>query len=212
MKTTVLTTLIVALGIAASAHAQPPDTRASEAAARGLITLHDIVNETNHRTLGFDSVDEVRSAKLGDALPVFMVRLDQLKQYKNEEAGRLLLDLQTFVYPVRVAGQVRTTVEVRALDGKWETARMGGAQRIRALDKHLTTAMKATRMAPSDFFEVRIPALKLTFLGHHDGEGLKLTPLIDEASLNLTAGTTEPAEKVLARLVPLARATPENTP
>jgi hypothetical protein len=207
----ILATLIIVFGVTATVHAQPLDARATQA-ARGLGALPDLINAANYKTMGFDSVAEVASAKLGDAIPVFMVRLDQLRRYTGEDGSRLLVDLQTFVYPVHVAGQVRTAVEVRLVNGTWETARIGGAQRIRAIDKHRKAVMKSTRMAMSDFFEVRIPAVRLTFLGHHDAAGLKLTPLSDEPSLRLVAGTPEAAEQILARLVPLAQATPDNTP
>src|SRR5882672_5120373 len=141
MKTFVLT-LIVALGVAGPAHAQRVDARTSEA-MRGLGNLSSIVNETNRKTMGFDSVAEVGSATLGNPIAVFMVRLDQLRQYKGEEASQLLVDLQTFMYPVQVAGRVRTTVEVERTNGGWGVARIGGAQRIRAIDKHRAVAMKA---------------------------------------------------------------------
>jgi hypothetical protein len=211
MKNILFAALVIALGVSASARAQSVESRNVEA-ARTLQSLPDLVNEKNHRTLGFEKVDEVRSAKLGDAIPVFMVRLDQLKLYKGGDASRLLVDLQTFIYPVQVDGQVRSTVEVRAESGRWEQARIGGAQRIRALDKNRRAAVKSTGMADSDFFEVRVPALNMVFLGHHDADGLKLTPLLDDAANEMKAGKTEAAEKVLARLVPLAQQTPERMP
>jgi hypothetical protein len=67
-------------------------------------------------------------------------------------------------------------VEVHAVNGKWEMTRLGGANRIRAMDKHRRNVMKARGIAASAFFEVRIPALRLTFLGHREGKALKLTP------------------------------------
>src|SRR5262245_15138226 len=127
MKTLVLT-LIFALGTAGAAHAQRIDARTGEA-QRGLGHLSSLVTEDNRKTMGFDSLAEVGAAALGDPIAVFMVRLDQLKQYKGEEASRLLVDLQTFVYPVHVAGRPRTTVEVSRTPGGWEVARIGGAQR-----------------------------------------------------------------------------------
>jgi hypothetical protein len=211
MKKILLTALLVTLGVSTSALAQAPEVRAAKA-ARILQDLPEIVNKDNHRSLGFESVEEAQAGKLGAPLSVFMIRLDELQQYRGEEPGKLLKDVQRTVYPVEVAGQVRTTVELRAVGGQWELARLGGAQKIRAMDKQRRTTMRSRSMQTSDFFEVRIPALNVSFLGHHDAEGLMLTPLVDDASLALQAGQAELASKVLTRLVPVARETPADMP
>jgi hypothetical protein len=211
MKTLLLNALLLVLAISTSASAQSLDARAAEA-SRTVQELPKLVNAGNHRALGFNSVDEARSGKLGEPIPVFMIRLDSLKSYRGEEPGRLLVDTQRFVYPVQVASEVRTAVEVRNVNGKWETARIGAAQKIRAMDKNRRAVERSTGALSTDFFEVRIPALNMIFLGHHDAEGLMLTPLVDDASQQLQAGRSELASKVLARLVPAALATPDNMP
>ncbi|MBN1210357.1 MAG: hypothetical protein JXB05_36225 [Myxococcaceae bacterium] len=211
MKNLLLKVLLLTLGISTPVFAQSRDDRAAEA-SRTVQELPELVNAKNHRALGFDTVEEARSGKLGEPIPVFMIRLDSLKSYRGEEPGRLLMDTQRFVYPVQVAGEVRTAVEVRQVDGRWETARIGAAQKIRALDKNRRAVERSTGALPTDFFEVRIPALNMIFLGHHDAEGLMLTPLVDDASLQLQAGRPELASKVLASLVPAALATPDNMP
>lgn len=214
MKTLLLTALLAVLSVSSSAQAQAAqatDARAAKA-ARALQELPDIVNKDNHRSLGFASAEEARAGKLGDAIPVFMIRLDALQKYRGEDPGRLLTDVQRAVYPVEVDGQVRTTVELHAVNGRWEVARMGGAQKIRAMDKQRRSTMKARSLRGSDFFEVRIPALNLSFLGHHDEDGLRLTPLADDASLKLQAGRSVLASELLTQLVPLAQATPSDMP
>ena len=211
MKNILLTALIVALGASTAAVAQPAQARALEA-ARVLQELPQIVNKDNHRSLGFESAEEAQAGKLGEPIAVYMIRLDALQKYSGEDPGRLLVDVQRMVYPVEVAGQVRTTVELSAVEGRWKLARIGGAQKIRALDKNRSSAMRTAGMQRSDFFEVRIPAINRVFLGHHDAEGLMLTPLMDDASMKLQAGQPELASQVLARLVPEAQATPIDMP
>lgn len=212
MKRILMTSLVVLLGLtAAPARAASPDPSRTKA----LETLEDIrqsASPEQHRALGFQKSEELQGATVEAGIPVYMIRLDQLRQYQGEEASRLLVDLKTLVFPVTVAGQPRSLVEVRAENGRWETARVGGANKVRILHGVRQQAAKANGMANSDFFEVRIPALNMLFLGHHDAEGLKLTPLIDDAAHDLKAGRAEPAEKVLARLVAQARATPDTLP
>jgi hypothetical protein len=214
MKTLLLTALIIILGASTPAlaqSAQAVQARAAEA-TRVLQDLPQIVNKDNHRAIGFESVEEAQAGKLGEPISVYMIRLDTLQKYSGEDAGKLLVDAQRVVYPVEVAGQVRTTVELSAVGGRWQMSRIGGAQKIRALDKNRSAAMRTAGMLRSDFFEVRIPALNRSFLGHHDAAGLMLTPLTDDASLKLQAGQPELASQVLARLVPEAQATPINKP
>jgi hypothetical protein len=211
MKTTLLTALLVCFG--ASSTALAADLEASAApAAKVLEELPQLVTQANHRSLGFKAPEEALSSKLGEPIPVFMIRLDELQRYGGEEPGRLLTDVQRSVFPIEVAGQVRSTVEVQAVNGQWRMARIGGAQKIRAMDKQRRSTMKARSLQSSDFFEVRIPALNLSFLGHHDADGLMLTPMADDASLNLQAGRSVLASTLLTRLVPLAQATPSDMP
>ena len=180
--------------------------------AQALEELPQLITQANHRSLGFEAPEEARSSKLSEPIPVFMIRLDELQRYGGEEPGRLLTDVQRSVFPIEVAGQVRSTVEMQAVNGQWRMARIGGAQKIRAMDKQRRSTMASRSLRSSDFFEVRIPALNRVFLGHHDAEGLMLTPLVDDDALALKAGISEPANKVLARLVPEARATPTDMP
>ena len=127
MKTLLLTALLAVLSVSTSAQAQSAQATEARAAkaARAVQELPELVNKDNHRSLGFESVEEARAGKLGDAIPVFMIRLDALQQYRGEDAGRLLVDTQRAVYPVEVEGQVRTTVELQSVSGRWEVARMG---------------------------------------------------------------------------------------
>jgi hypothetical protein len=150
MKTILLTTLIVTLGVSTSALAQPAQARAAEA-ARVLQELPQLVNKDNHRALGFESAEEAQAGKLGEPIAVYMIRLDALQKYSGEDVGKLLLDVQRVVYPVEVAGQVRTAVELSAVGGRWQLARIGGAQKIRAPSRCASprsTASSSATMTP----------------------------------------------------------------
>ena len=56
----------------------------------------------------------------------------------------------------------------------------------------------------SEYFEVRIPAMNLVFLGTRTEEGLLLTPVLDDPSYGFERGGTLPAEKALEAIVPAA--------
>lgn len=212
MKHLLMTSLVVLFAVSATpARAASPEP----SRAKALETLEDVRQSApaeQLRALGFQKVEEVQAATVEAGIPVYMIRLDQLREYTGGEASRLLVDLKTLEFPVTVAGQPRSLVEVRAVNGAWETARVGGGNKARILHGVRRQAIEANGMAESDFFEVRVPALNMIFLGHHDAAGLKLTPLLDDAPHALKAGRAEPAEQVLARLVPQARQTPDRLP
>lgn len=59
---------------------------------------------------------------------------------------------------------------------------------------------------PADYFEVRVPALNVTFIGRRRGAGVFLSPVIDHAGFRFQKGQTLPADQALAAMVSAARA------
>jgi hypothetical protein len=210
MKNLLLSAWLLVLGTAPSSFAQSDDARA--AAARALQDFSGSVGSSNARSIGFQSPEEARTGTLGEPLAVFMIPLESLQRYQGEDPGRLLLDTHRAVFPVRVAGDARSLVEVQSVNGRWETARVGGTQKIRLLEKHRRDVARTVGARAPDFFELRVPALHLVFLAHHGAEGLVVTPLLDDAEVGLQAGRPELASQVFSRLVPRARQTPLLTP
>ncbi|MFY9854928.1 MAG: hypothetical protein WAK26_13720, partial [Terracidiphilus sp.] len=80
----------------------PPASASSQDAAQtGLKTMQSLVMTENYQGLGFSSVDQVKSAQLGDPLKVFRVPLDTLSAYKGDaNAFPLLQDAHKMIYPV----------------------------------------------------------------------------------------------------------------
>src|ERR1700722_13973265 len=60
-------------------------------AEKALKQLQGLATKDNFQSLGFDSLEEVPRAELGKALPVLLVRLDELRDYKEKgDAYKLL--------------------------------------------------------------------------------------------------------------------------
>src|ERR1700722_154779 len=60
-------------------------------AEKALKQLQGLATRDNFQSLGFDSLEEVPQAELGKALPVLLVRLDELRDYKEKgDAYKLL--------------------------------------------------------------------------------------------------------------------------
>jgi hypothetical protein len=189
-----------------------PDPQSAATAA--LATFRTLVTAQNYQDFGFDSADELGSATLGAPLRVYLVRLDQLREYQTgSDPNRLLTDLNQLNYPVLTRQQVRSSVVVQQTGSGWRAATYGHgglAQQIAAVRK--APAAGTAPDAAGQQFLVHVAALGLYFLGQRDGEVLMLTPVAAPPGSNLRAGTATRAEEVFAALVPLARAQREDAP
>jgi hypothetical protein len=184
-----------------------------QAASQGLETLRKLVNADNYRSMGFESLDEVRSASLGDPLHIYRVRLDQLREYEpGGDPEKLLSDIGQDLYPVSVAGAVRSSVLIEKKGGQWSAVSFGGANLVKVLGQRLADNSTTSKVAAASYFEVHVAALNMYFLGYRQESRLMLVPLIDDAKLKFTAGMPVPAAEVFAALVPAAKAVPPDKP
>jgi hypothetical protein len=87
----------------------------------------------------------------------------------------------------------------------WRPVSFGGPNRMRLLDEVRARVAATEHRSPSDYAEVRIPALNLVFLASQDGKRVLLTPVLDDARLGLKRGETVSMDKVLPALVRAAR-------
>ena len=177
------------------------------AASQSLATFKKLVTKDNYKELGFDSPDEVSTSTLGSPMRVFMVKVEQLRDYQTEkDANALLSESGQMYFPVTVNGEARSSVVVEQAEGKWRSASFGNAglaKQIASVTKTNQTAETAAR--PADMI-VQVPALGVYFLGGRNADNrLVLTPIAANATFGLQAGSTEPAEVIFARLAPFAR-------
>jgi hypothetical protein len=145
-------------------------------AAHSLVTLRKLTSDQTYRDLGFASVGEAEHTTLGEPLRVFFVRLDQLREFtEGDNARRLLTDANRYIFPVLVAGQLRSAVTVELLNGRWEAVGFGGS--VIAAEYARVRQLK-TMGGSREFIAVQVPAMQLNFLGHGAGGAeLLLTPL-----------------------------------
>jgi hypothetical protein len=172
-------------------------------AEKALKQLRELATKENFKSLGFDSLEELPSAELGRPLPVLMVRLDELREYKPKgDAYKLLHPIPKVVYGVNVKGEPRCGVEVQKRDGKWEASAIG----IAGPARQYVQAVK--RQAEKDrgtvFFLVKVLALNETYLGYQTDQGVKLVHVRQQAE-EKDKVEARPAADVLAELVKLAK-------
>jgi hypothetical protein len=207
------TTLLVVMSFGCAEKTQPaPETPArqpQEAATRALETLQKMITPQNFKAMGFESLDEVKAAALGEPLALFYVRLDQLREFQpGTDPNTLLTDVGQMIYPVTVREQTRSSIVVAKTEETWKAVRFGGPNLIKAVAEVRKGSPPSTTAAPavSASFLVEVPALKVYFLGSRSDQRLTLTPLLDDPTVKFKAGVPMPAEEALGALVPIAKA------
>jgi hypothetical protein len=178
----------------------PPAPDSSQAANAAIGVLRQLITPQNYRGMGFDTQDEVSRAQLGAPLAVNNIGLDQLKQYQSSaDPAPLLMASNEAVYPVIVDGNVKSSLTIIKKDGGYVPSAFGNADVAKRLGRY-------RQGAGANAFIVRVPALNFYFLGNRTAEGLFLTPIVSDPRLKLAEGQAQPANQVLAQLVPIARA------
>jgi len=185
---------------------------AQSAATQSLAVFRRLVNNQNYRDLGFESPDEVANATLGEPLPILFVRLDQLRGYhEGTDVNSLLGQSNEVNFPVMANNQVRSSVVVEQVNGKWRTGTLGNgalARHIAAVRRDRTGAAGAGQQAL-----VHVGALGLHFFGERGTDNKwRLTPLVSNPELNLAAGQALPAEEVFTRLAVAAKRLRDDAP
>ena len=176
-----------------SQQAKDPD----EAARLALENFRTLVNKSNYKDLGFQSLDEVKKATLGPSLQVFMVGLGQLKEYQpGQDPQKLFIEIGRVIYPVMVDDQLRTSLEVEKSGEEWQGTSFGNPNLIQMLSR--------VRQEKTDFV-VWIPALNLYFIGSKPTGELLLVPVLDDPQLKLFAGKAIPAGEAFAQILPTAK-------
>jgi hypothetical protein len=172
-------------------------------AERALKQLRELATKENFKSLGFESLEELPSAELGRPLPVLIVRLDELREYKPKgDAYKLLHPIPKVVYGVNVKGEPRCGLEVQKRDGKWEVSALGIAgparQYVQAVKK------QAEKDRGTVFFLVKVLALNETYLAYQTDQGVKLVHVRRQAE-EKDKVEARPAADVLAELVKQAK-------
>jgi hypothetical protein len=184
------------------------------AAAASFDTLANLVSQAQPGAKGFRSVDEVQSAALATAMPMFMVGLDGLRAFQaGQDPHALLIDEESVMYPITVGGEVRSSVVVKKrTGGTWEASSFGHANLAKSAHVGRRRVTAARGVAEADLKLIRIPTMSATLLGHEEGGKLMLTPLANIAGTSLKAGETHPADEVMTALQPIAISLNENLP
>lgn len=202
MSLVVLTSLCFLRSVAAYGNAfQESDPEAKELIRKNLSALQEKyqgrhfdsdtkqkLNDRFHKILklyGFDSLSQLAKALIGDAFPIYFIRLDKLRDYAGADPFSLIEQKSVFIYPLIVENQARSSAIVSFLQKEKEALNNprielgGNVDLIRRVEE----ARKVLReegycLNISDCFVVSIPALRLHLFGYRDEiKGLQIVTL-----------------------------------
>lgn len=204
--------LIVSLPtVAAGARELSPREQMGKAQATLSLYVTDALTERNAGRYGFRSLQEAKSAKVGEPLPVMLIGLSSLKVYKSDtKVGSILIDTKTLWYPVLANGETRTKIEMIIKDGALVSGEFGGIkspERISSARKMIPRLIErgAIRDAKKPIL-VRIPALAAEFLYLETGQGDYFLPaMVNPERFDLDDGKVYPAAEILSRLRDIAK-------
>jgi len=174
--------------------ANPAAQQPQEAAINAVSLLRKLVNEQNYKSLGFETVDEVKQARLGQPMEVYYLGLERMKSYQaGEDPNNLLTPSAELIYPVTVGGDVRTGVTIVHKEQGYESSSFGNADIVKRLAGYRQSAKE---------FAVRIPAFNLYFVGRPVNSHVLLVPIANNPRLKAQAGEATPLEVVVDQLRP----------
>jgi len=176
------------------------------ATTKALNTFSGLVNQDNFRALGLDTVDTARTLKADVAIEEFMVRLDSLAQYSaGQEPSQLLNKTGRVTIPVLALDQTQSSFSMTKKGRGWEASGFGGGNHARLLNQTRDRLVREQSRGKGDYFEVRVPALGVSFIGNVADGRLLLTPLRSDARFGFEAGKTLAAEEAFLKLAPAAK-------
>lgn len=175
----------------------PPAPDPQTAAEQALDTFRQMVTDENYQALGFQTPNEIKTARLGQPLTILRVPLDRLLSFSPENnPEELLVDENRVIYPVTANEQVRSSITVEGAEQGWNAMEFGNSTLIKAL--------VGVRQEPSDFI-VQVPALSLYLIAQRSDNELLLTPILDDPRFGFNAGETLTAAAAFEAMLPVAR-------
>lgn len=173
---------------------------ANEAAQKVLASLPELINETNYRGMGFASLDEVKSARLGTGVPRRQIAYQTMVGYKEGTSLDQLFSSDTpasTVFPIEVGNSVRAAATVTRQGDSWRIGTIG--------DTPLAELFNAAGTDRSSLEFVSIPGLNLEFGSiRRDGQTL-LIPAQDVPETKMAKGQAIAAATAIPQIAAYAR-------
>lgn len=173
---------------------------ADEAAQKVIASLPQLINESNYRTMGFASLDEVKSARLGTSVQKRQIAYQTMVGYKDGSSIDQLFVTgapAVRVFPIQVGDSVRATASVSQQDSSWRIGSIGDTPIA-----ELFTAAGADR---SSLELVSIPGLNLEFGSIRRNGQAMLIPAQDVPETQIVKGRAINVVEAVPQIAAYAR-------
>lgn len=169
-----------------------------QVAKKSLEIFNELVTAENYKSMGFESLDEVKKIDVVEPLQVFIVRLVDLLEYESgSDPDEIISGGEQFIYPVTFENEVRSSVVVEKVNNEWEASRFGGASLVKLLNEFAEET--------SDFV-IYLPAFSLRFISFYDADDkLTLIPILDDSNFEFSAGEAIFATEAFDKILPIAK-------
>jgi hypothetical protein len=173
--------------------------------------VQEFLTEKNVARYGFKSLEEARTARLGEPLKVMFIGLENLKGYsQGMPAASLLIDKKTLWFPVVVGQETRAKLEIIEKDGIIIPGAFGA---IKTTEKIDSTRRILTRLIKSGNIRdvkttalVEVPSISAEFLYVEGADGEFFMPaMMNPERLGLEEGKLYAAEDLLSKLHDFAK-------
>jgi len=212
MMKRIIITLVAVLMLLSQVAAQDSDLPTKEIkdiATKALSSFSQLITRDNYKAMGFNTLEDVRKAKLDDDEPmmgVFNIRLDDLKEYsQGNDPNRLIKASDQAIYPVTVDRKVRTSVEIVKGKEGWTIGRLGGPNTIKLFTDTRKRVVEAAGIKASECFVVQVLSLNLNFIGYRAENLILLAPVLDDKEYDFKAGISIPIKDAINAILPAAQ-------
>jgi hypothetical protein len=157
----------------------------SEAANSGLEIMRDMAGVNSFEFMGYDSQDDIGDEELGFPLRIKTIDTEALAESDNP-GDSLIIDENTFIYPVRVDGKLIGAIEVAedTETGDWEIVSTGR----KAVVREALQVISANGLDENGCYILDLEEIELVFVGYESGGRNILIPLYSRSTCPLTVG------------------------
>jgi hypothetical protein len=131
--------------------------------------VSNFLNNENIQRFGFSSIEEAKNSKIGDPIQVLMIGLTDIQKFeKGSDPKTLLINIDTWWFPVLTDNVIKTKIEIIERDGKMVPGEFGGIKLVSSImnsRQELLNRLKERSLAPTkEIAIVKIPALMIVLL------------------------------------------------
>jgi len=171
---------------------------------KSVLQFERLIGSDDAQEYGLSNKNEFKILKPGRQLKKYVIGLSAIKKYQQgQNVSNMLIE-----YPVvevllaSNAGKIGTSIEFSKRNGQWEASRFGSTPEV-VLLKEAQGLIADSTLKRAEL--IRIPSLRVSFVGIAGPHGLEFISLQDRGDLNLFKGIREPAGDIMLKLVAAAR-------